>query len=603
MYHQNYNPMGNAFLSTLVAAIPILTLLYFIALHPHRDNQGRKHLGIGAPYAAFYAVLAAFFVSCLPFGMPFASAVSAFAYGSMAGFLGIIWIIIGAIFLYNMTLITGKFEIVKESIIHISFDRRLQVLLIAFSFGAIIEGTSGFGTPVAIAGAVMVGLGFSPFQSAVLNLLANTAPVAYGAIGTPIVTLAAVSGLDQLTLSSMVGRQLPWVSVLVPFWLIAVFVWMEGGSWKDAWEVWPGALCSGVTFAIMQFMASQTNEFHLMTDVVAGVFSVICTALFLRFVWHPKTRFLLRSEREALARAGKKTTIATNEVHEWRYPYSVAETAYAWLPWAILIVCCAVWGTPQWKSSLNNLFSGVTFKTTLLGSTFSGSLSLPTWQMPALHNLVERMPPVAPANAKPEAAIFAINWLSAAGTGVFVAALLTGLVLKLNVAQWAEAVRRTAKRLMVPILVIGQVLGLGFLTRYAGTDAVLGLAFTKAGPFYPFFAAYLGWLGVFLTGSDTASNALFGSLQEITAQQLHLNDILITATNSTGGVMGKMIDAQSIMVACAACYEDPYERTHALGPIFRTVFWHSVAGAAVVGVICLLQAYVFPGMIPIPPIR
>ncbi len=603
MYHQNYNPMGNAFLSTLVAAIPILTLLYFIALHPHRDNQGRKHLGIGAPYAAFYAVLAAFFVSCLPFGMPFASAVSAFAYGSMAGFLGIIWIIIGAIFLYNMTLITGKFEIVKESIIHISFDRRLQVLLIAFSFGAIIEGTSGFGTPVAIAGAVMVGLGFSPFQSAVLNLLANTAPVAYGAIGTPIVTLAAVSGLDQLTLSSMVGRQLPWVSVLVPFWLIAVFVWMEGGSWKDAWEVWPGALCSGVTFAIMQFMASQTNEFHLMTDVVAGVFSVICTALFLRFVWHPKTRFLLRSEREALARAGKKTTIATNEVHEWRYPYSFAETAYAWLPWAILIVCCAVWGTPQWKSSLNNLFSGVTFKTTLLGSTFSGSLSLPTWQMPALHNLVERMPPVAPANAKPEAAIFAINWLSAAGTGVFVAALLTGLVLKLNVAQWAEAVRRTAKRLMVPILVIGQVLGLGFLTRYAGTDAVLGLAFTKAGPFYPFFAAYLGWLGVFLTGSDTASNALFGSLQEITAQQLHLNDILITATNSTGGVMGKMIDAQSIMVACAACYEDPYERTHALGPIFRTVFWHSVAGAAVVGVICLLQAYVFPGMIPIPPIR
>ncbi len=603
MYHQNYNPMGNAFLSTLVAAIPILTLLYFIALHPHRDKQGKHHLGIGAPYAAFYAVLAAFFVSCLPFGMPFASAVSAFAYGSMAGFLGIIWIIIGAIFLYNMTLITGKFEIVKESIIHISFDRRLQVLLIAFSFGAIIEGTSGFGTPVAIAGAVMVGLGFSPFQSAVLNLLANTAPVAYGAIGTPIVTLAAVSGLDQLTLSSMVGRQLPWVSVLVPFWLIAVFVWMEGGKWKDAWEVWPGALCSGVTFAIMQFLASQTNEFHLMTDVVAGVFSVICTALFLRFVWHPKTRFLLRSEREALAKAGKKTTIATNDSHEWRYPYSVAETAYAWLPWAILIVCCAVWGTPQWKSSLNNLFSGVTFKTTLLGSTFSGSLSLPAWQMPALHNLVERMPPVAPANAKPEAAIFAINWLSAAGTGVFVAALLTGLVLKLNVAQWAEAVRRTAKRLMVPILVIGQVLGLGFLTRYAGTDAVLGLAFTKAGPFYPFFAAYLGWLGVFLTGSDTASNALFGSLQEITAQQLHLNEILITAINSTGGVMGKMIDAQSIMVACAACYEDPYERTHALGPIFRTVFWHSVAGAAVVGVICLLQAYVFPGMIPIPPIK
>jgi lactate permease len=603
MYHQNYNPLGNALLSTIVAAIPILTLLYFIALHPHRDKQGTRHLGISAPYAAFYGVLAAFLVSCVAFGMPFPSAFSAFALGSLSGFLAIIWIIIGAIFLYNMTLIAGKFDIVKESIIHISFDRRLQVLLIAFSFGAIIEGTSGFGTPVAIAGAVMVGLGFPPFQSAVLNLLANTAPVAYGAIGTPIVTLAAVSGLDQLTLSSMVGRQLPWVSILVPFWLVAAFVLMEGGKWKDAWEVWPGTLCSGLSFAIMQFLASQTNEFHLMTDVVAGVFSVICTALFLRFVWHPKTRFLLRSEREALAKAGKSITTATTDAHEWKYPYSIGETAYAWLPWGILIVCCAVWGMPQWKAYLNNLFSGVTFKTTLFGSTFAGSLSLPAWQMPALHNMVQRMPPVVPLNAKPEAAIFAINWLSAAGTGVFFAALLSGLVLGLSPAQWGEAVHRTVRRLVIPVLVIAQVLGLGFLTRYSGTDAVLGLAFTAAGPLYPFFAAYLGWLGVFLTGSDTASNALFGSLQRITAQQLHLNEILIVATNSTGGVMGKMIDAQSIMVACAACYDDPYERSHALGPIFRTVFWHSVAGGAVIGLICMLQAYVFPGMIPIPPIH
>jgi lactate permease len=603
MYHQNYNPFGNAFLSTLVAAIPILTLLYFIALHPHRDKQGSRHLGISAPYAAFYGVLAAFLVTTLAFGMPLASAFSAFVYGSLSGFLAIIWIIIGAIFLYNMTLIAGKFEIVKESIIHISFDRRLQVLLIAFSFGAIIEGTSGFGTPVAIAGAVMVGLGFSPFQSAVLNLLANTAPVAYGAIGTPIVMLATVTGLDQVTLSSMVGRQLPWVSILVPFWLVTAFVLMEGGRWKDAWEVWPGTLCTGLSFAIMQFLASQTNEFHLMTDVVAGVFSVICTALFLRFVWHPKTRFLLKSEREALAKAGKKVATATEDAHEWEYPYTVGQTAYAWVPWGILIVCCAIWGMPQWKAYLNNLFSGITFKTTLLGSSFAGSLSLPVWQMPALHNLVQRMPPVAPVNAKPEAAPFAINWLSAAGTGVFVAALLSGLVLKLNAAQWKEAVSRTARRLGIPILVIAQVLGLGFLTRYSGTDAVLGLAFTAAGSLYPFFAAYLGWLGVFLTGSDTASNALFGNLQRITAQQLHLNEVLISATNSTGGVMGKMIDPQSIMVACAACYDDPYERTHALGPIFRTVFWHSVAGAAVIGLIAFLQAYVFTGLIPILPIK
>jgi lactate permease len=603
MYHQNYNPLGNAFLSTVVAAIPILTLLYFIALHPHRDKQGARHLGIAAPYAAFYGVLAAFLVSCVAFGMPFPSAFSAFGLGAMSGFLAIIWIIIGAIFLYNMTLIAGKFEIVKESIIHISFDRRLQVLLIAFSFGAIIEGTSGFGTPVAIAGAVMVGLGFPPFQSAVLNLLANTAPVAWGAIGTPIVTLAAVTGLDQLTLSHMAGRQLPFCSVLVPFWLVTAFVLMEGGTWKQAWEVWPGTLCSGLSFALMQWFASSTNEFHLMTDVVSGVFSVICTALFLRFVWHPKTRFLLRSEREALAKAGKKTATATEDAHEWKYPYTVGQTAYAWVPWSILIVCCAIWGMPQWKAYLNNLFSGIKFNTTLLGSAFAGSLSLPTWQMPALHNMVQRMPPVVLPNAKPEAAVFAINWLSAAGTGVFVAALLSGLVLKLNAAQWRDAVRRTAHRLAIPILVIAQVLGLGFLTRYSGTDAVLGLAFTAAGPLYPFFAAYLGWLGVFLTGSDTASNALFGSLQRITAQQLHLNEVLISATNSTGGVMGKMIDPQSIMVACAACYDDPYERTHALGPIFRTVFWHSVAGAAVIGLIAFLQAYVFTGLIPIPPVK
>jgi lactate permease len=603
MYHQNYNPLGNVALSTIVAAVPILTLLYFIALHPHKE-RGVRHLGISAPYAAFYGVVAAFLVSCLAFGMPFTSAFSAFAYGSLAGFLGIIWIVLGAMFLYTMTVITGQFEIVKESIIHISFDRRLQVLLIAFSFGAIIEGTSGFGTPVAIAGAVMVGLGFSPFQAAVLNLIANTAPVAYGAIGTPIVTLAAVSGLDQLTLSSMAGRQLPFVSVLIPFWLVTTFVLMEGGKWRDAWEVWPATLCSGLSFAIMQFLASQTAAFHLMTDVVSGVFSVVCTALFLRFVWHPKTRFLLRSERAAAAAApGAEAGGTTQQAHEWKYPYTVGQTIYAWIPWAILILCCAAWGMPSWKAYLNGVFAAVKIHGTFLGSALTGTLSLPVWAMPALHNLVQRMPPVAPMNAKPEGALFAINWLSAAGTGVFVAAILTGLSLKLSAAQWKEATVRTIRRMKIPVLVIGQVLGLGFLTRYSGTDAVLGLAFTSAGAFYPFFAAYLGWLGVFLTGSDTASNALFGSLQRITAQQLHLNEILIVATNSTGGVMGKMIDAQSIMVACAACYEDPYERSHALGPIFRKVFWHSIVLAAIIGVIVMLQAYVFPWMIPSPPVK
>jgi lactate permease len=599
MYFQNYNPLGNQLLSTLVAAVPILVLLYFIALHPHRDKQGVRHLGIAAPNAAFFGVLAAFLVSCVVFRMPLTSAISAFALGSLSGFLGIIWIVLAAMFLYTMTVITGKFEIVKDSIVHISFDRRLQVLLIAFSFGAIIEGTSGFGTPVAIAGAVMVGLGFSPFQSAVLNLLANTAPVAWGAIGTPIVTLAAVSGLDQKTLSTMAGHQLPFVSLLVPFWLIATFVLMEGGTWKEIWEVWPGALVSGASFAGMQYYASGTQALHLMTDVVAGVFSVICTALFLRFVWHPRTRFLLRSER-AVAPGGAPMAAGPGRAtrSDWTYPHTARATAYAWTPWAILILCCAAWGMPAWKTKLNNTFENVKIQTTLLGSPFTGTLSLPAWEMPHLHNKVQRTPPVVAPDAKPEAAKFTINWLSAAGTGVFLAALLSGLTLKLSAHQWKEALGRTAQRMKIPVLVIGQVLGLGFLTRYAGTDAVLGLAFTGAGVMYPFFAAYLGWLGVFLTGSDTASNALFGSLQRITAQQLHLNEVLIVATNSTGGVMGKMIDAQSIMVACAACYEDPHQRSHALGPIFRKVWWHSVAGAAVIGLIALLQAYVFPGSIP-----
>jgi lactate permease len=567
MYQQNYNPTGNTALSTFVAAVPILVLLYFIAVHPHRDERGVRRLGIAAPFAAFYGVVAALLVACLVFRMPLASAASAFALGSLSGLIGIIWIVLAAMFLYTITVITGRFEIVKESIVHISFDRRLQVLLIAFSFGAIIEGTSGFGTPVAIAGAVMVGLGYSPFQSAVLNLLANTAPVAWGAIGTPIVTLAAVSGLDQLSLSAMAGRQLPWVSMLVPFWLVVTFVKMEGGTWREALEVWPGALVSGGTFAIVQHYASRSASFHLITDVVAGVTSIVCTALFLRFVWHPKTRFLLRSERESAMRGEDPSPSSPLRM-------TSGQILLAWLPWAILIACCALWGSPAFKKALN-------------------AISQPVIEMPALHNAVQRMPPVALPGAKPEAARLTVNWLSAAGTGVFVAAILSGLLLRLSFAQWKQAATATARRMRVPVLVIAQVLGLGFLTRYSGADAVLGLAFTTAGAAYPFFAAYLGWLGVFLTGSDTASNALFGSLQRITAQQLHLNETLIVATNSTGGVMGKMIDAQSIMVACAACYEDPYERTHALGPIFRKVWWHSVAGAAVIGAIALIQTYGF----------
>jgi lactate permease len=615
VYAQNYNPLGIGILSLVAAAIPILTLLYFIALHPHRDESGQRHLGISAPRAAFAGVIAAFIIALLVMRMPPLAAVSAFVAGALNGAIGIVWIIVGAMLLYTITLVSGKFEIVKESITHISFDRRLQCLLIAFSFGAIIEGTSGFGTPVAIAGAMMVGLGFAPFQSAVLNLLANTAPVAWGAIGSPIVGLSQSSGLPPLDLSTMAGRQLPWASILVPFWLVAVFVRMEGGSWGEALEVWPATLVAGGVFALVQWTVSAAAATYLLTDVLAGLTSVLAVVLFLR-VWHPRTRFLLRRERTAVAgglgavgpgamAAGPPTAAG---VEDYRYPYSASQTIEAWVPWVILIACVGIWGlnAATFNDGLpvpgrTNATTPVTLGTPLGIQVEAASYTRLLFDMPGADKQVQRTPPVAPPNAAPERVQFTFNWLSAPGTATVLAAILSGLFLRLSGAQWQEALGRTARRLRVPVLVICQVLGLASLTRYAGTDAILGLAFTASGPAYPFFAAYLGWLGVFLTGSDTASNALFGSLQRITAEQLHLNPILAAATNSTGGVMGKMIDAQSITVATAACYENPREGSLALGPIFRRVFWFSVLGAGFIGVVALLQAYVFPGVIPAPP--
>jgi lactate permease len=617
VYSQNYNPLGSPILSTLAAAVPILVLLYFIALHPHRDEQGNRHLGISAPWAAFSGVVAAFVIALLVMRMPVGAAISSFVAGFLNGFIGIIWIIVGAMLLYTMTLVTGKFEIVKESITHISFDRRLQCLLIAFSFGAIIEGTSGFGTPVAIAGAMMVGLGFAPFESAVLNLLANTAPVAWGAIGSPIVGLSQASGLPALELSAMAGRQLPFASVLVPFWLVAVFVKMEGGTWSEAWEVWPATLVAGGVFAVVQWTVSGLAATYLLTDVLAGLVSVLAVVLFLR-VWHPKQRFLLRRERMEVAGGLGAVGPGAMAAHpptaaptEYEYPYTVGQTIEAWVPWAILIAFVAIWGLNATPMNTALPVPGAQSPTqpTVIANIGgmqieAGSYTRLFFDMPGADRQVQRTPPVAPANATPERVQFDFRWLSAPGTGVVLAAIISGLFLRMSAAQWSQVLARTARRLRVPILVIGQVLALASLTRYAGTDAILGLAFTVTGPLYPFFAAYLGWLGVFLTGSDTASNALFGSLQRITAEQLGLNPILAAATNSTGGVMGKMIDAQSITVATAACYEDPREGSNALGPIFRRVFWFSVLGAAFIGLIAFIQAYLFPGVIPpLPPAR
>ncbi|HEY3365393.1 MAG TPA: L-lactate permease [Symbiobacteriaceae bacterium] len=568
-YFQNYNPLGNVFLSTIVAAIPLLTLLYLLALHPWRDENGNQHRGIEAPKAAGIAAIIALIVAMFVLKMPFAAAGAAFVYGAASGLFPIGWIVVAAMFLYQMTLITGKFDVVKESVARISNDRRLQVLLIAFSFGAFLEGAAGFGTPVAIAGALLVGLGFKPFQSAVLNLLANTAPVAFGAIGTPVITLAAVTGINPNLISAMAGRQLPFFSLIVPLYVIVVMVKMDKKPMSKVWEVWPAIVVSGASFAVTQWYVSNYMGPNLV-DILGGLVSMFCLAGF-SLVWKPKTAYDEEGESGARKAAAAKK------------PYTTGEIISAWVPWILLTIFVFLWGYPSVKAWLNLPHFGI--KTVILQN------------VPFLHKLVMRTAPVV---VKPtaEGAVYTINWLQAAGSGIFIAAILSGLWMGMTGAQWKSAISRTASRMKVPLLTIGTVLGFSYMTRYAGTDAILGLAFTRTGVLYPLFAAMLGWLGVFLTGSDTASNAMFGSLQQITAQQLGLSQVLIVTANSTGGVMGKMIDAQSIVVATASTYENPDERKAAVGPIFRFVFWHSLFLAFLVGLVVLAQAYWLTWMIP-----
>ncbi|MDA8441907.1 MAG: L-lactate permease [Peptococcaceae bacterium] len=572
-YLQNYNPTGNFWLSVIMAAVPIVTLLYFLALHPHKAKNGEKLLGIYAPYAAAIAAFVAFLVCVFVMKMPATTAVAAFGLGVLSGLFPIGWIVFGAIFLYTMTVVTGKFEIVKDSIAGITADRRLQALLVAFSFGAFIEGASGFGTPVAVAGAIMVGLGFRPLTAAVICLIANTAPVAWGAIGTPVLTLAAITKIPDGLITQMAGRQLPFFSILIPFWLVATLVLMEKGKWKDVWEVWPAILVTGASFAATQFLMAEAGM-TMLVDIGAGMVSIIITSLFLR-VWTPKN--IITNEMAYAVMDGREPGKAkVVPKHSWPV------LLQAWMPWVFLAIFVALWGVPSIKTFLNGLFN-------------------PSFKVPFLHGVVFRTAPVSPtAVAKAgEAAVYSFNLITMAGTGILIAAFITGILfLKVTAAQWKEIFVTTIVRLKIPLSVISLVLGLSYMTRYAGTDAVLGLAFAKTGSLYPFFAVMIGWLGVFLTGSDTASNSLFGSLQQITAQQLGLNPLLIVTANSTGGVMGKMIDAQSITVATAACYSDPEEGVNAIGVIFRKVFLHSVVLAILMGILVWLQAYVFTWMIP-----
>jgi len=565
-YLQNYNPLGNTFASTLAAAVPVVTLLYLLALHPTKTHRGDLHKGIAAHKAASIAVLIALLISIFIFKMPAKTAGMSLIFGAMYGLFPIGWIVIAAMFLYTITVVSGLFEILKDSVASLSNDRRIQAILIAFSFGAFVEGAAGFGTPVAISGALMVGLGFRPLEAAILCLIANTAPVAYGALGTPITALSTVTGMPEMLISRMAARQLPFFSLIVPIWMTAVQVRMDRQPWSKVWEVWPALLVAGGSFAITQFVIGNFINFQLV-DILGGVASMAALALFTRF-WQPPNTYVHEGHQTVIPR---------------KHPPDLVFRA--WLPWALLTVIVFAWGYPPIKSRLEKIPHSVAI-----------------WKVNNVHGSVYRTPPVVEKKTLDKAE-YRFNWLTAPGTAILISALLTGLLTQLNSQQWRQSVLITASRLRLPLLTICLILSMGFITKYSGMDAVLGLAFTKTGWLYPFFAAMLGWLGVALTGSDTSSNALFGSLQTITARRLVATGVLplsadqamvlLASANSTGGVMGKMIDAQSIVVAAAATQQHGQE-----GPILRFVFWHSVALALLMGMLVMVQAYLWQASIP-----
>ncbi len=549
---QAYFPLGNIYLSALVAAIPVVVLLGALAFF-HIKAHIAALLGLAA------ALLIAMFIYRMPAQMAFASAFDGAAYGLFP----IGWIVLNAIFVYDITVNTGQFEVVKQTIAGLANDRRIQVLLIAFSFGAFIEGAAGFGTPVAICAAMLIGLGFKPLPAAGLSLIGNTAPVAFGALASPVIALAKVTNLPIEKLSAMIGRQLPFFSLIIPFWLIWAMAGFDGMV-----EVWPACLVAGVFFAIPQFLVSNYHGPWLV-DIVAALVSIGATYTLLKF-WQPKKVWRFPGEDHGtLAHHEKPTPSAARR---------------AWMPWIILSVFVFAWGTPKVKGLLN----GEDGKTRYSWAGFTN----PTWEVAGLHNQVLRGPPVV-AKPSPEPAKFSLNWLSATGTALLLSGLLSGLLLGLSFGKLVQIYLGTLKRVRFSLLTIAAMLALGFTTRYAGSDATMGLAFASTGKAFPFFSALLGWLGVALTGSDTSSNVLFGNLQQITAQQVGISPILAAASNSSGGVMGKMIDAQSIVVAGVATGQQGGE-----GEILRYVFWHSLVLACLVGCLVLLQAYVFPGMVP-----
>jgi lactate permease len=532
IWQQHYNPLGHWVLSTLVAALPIVVLLSSIALWRVRIHS-----------AATGSLLLAWVIAVAVYRMPAGAATAAAIFGGAYGLFPIGWIILNLIFLYDLTVKKGTFAILRGSLGAVAPDPRVQVILIAFSFGAFFEGAAGFGTPVAITSAILIQLGFRPLTACGLSLIANTAPVAFGALGTPVVALSGVTGIDVFRLSAMIGGQLLVFSLLIPFWV----VWAMAG-FRGMIEVWPAALVAGGFFAVPQFLIARFFGPWL-ADIVASVCSIVATVVLLRF-WRPRRIWKLED--------GPPAVVAP--------AHSRIELVRAWAPWLLLTAFIFVWGLPQVRNFLSN-----------------GAKS--EWAVPHLNDRVARGIEVAPAGTPPEKAVYKVEWLAATGTGILMSAVCAGVLMGYRLRELARVYVETVHRLRFSLWTIAAMLSLGYVTRYSGTDATLGLALARTGSLYPFFGTLLGWLGVALTGSDTASNVLFGSLQTITAKQLAINPVLMAAANSSGGVMGKMVDAQSIVVASTATNWYGHE-----GAILRYVFFHSLALAALMGALVSLQA-------------
>jgi len=545
IWQQIYDPFGNMIISTLLAAVPVVVMLVCLGF-----------LHIKAHIAAGLGLISALAIAVLAYGMPAEMAGKAALLGGFTGLLPIGWIVLNIIFLQQLAEQNGSFKVLQDSLSGITADRRLQLLLIAFCFGAFFEGAAGFGTPVAVTAGILIGLGFSPLAASGLSLIANTAPVAFGALGTPVITLAKVHGYDLMEVTAMIGRQLPFFSLLVPFWLI----WAFAGR-KAMMEIWPAILVTGLSFAIPQYLVSNFIGPELV-DIIAAIVSMVALVLFLR-VWQPKTIWRSTSLKGHEHDGGDAKPEVATVIH------SRAALISAWTPWVILTVFVFIWGLPPVKAWLNSLYA-------------------PTFPMAGLHNMIEKVAPVVTKPTK-EAAVYTLNLLSATGTGILLAAIVGALVMKYKVVEIVRTFVRTLWLVRYSLITIVLMLGLGTLTRYSGTDTTLGLAFANTGVFYPFFGTLMGWIGVAMTGSDTASNVLFGGMQKVAAEQLGLSANLMGAANSSGGVMGKMIDAQSIVVASTATRWFNHE-----GDILRFVFFHSIALACLVGVLVTLQAYVYP---------